>query len=47
MNTNSNENRIGDGIEGVLTFLSTLIVAATPVCALWVLNASPVITLVG
>jgi hypothetical protein len=45
MNMNSNGSRIANGIEHVLTLLTTLVIAATPVCAIWALNSSSVVPL--
>lgn len=45
MKKSTQHNRVSNGIENFLTALSSLIVAASPLCALWGMQASHVIDL--
>jgi hypothetical protein len=42
MQKSTKHNRVSNGIENILTVLSSLIVVASPVCALWAMQASHV-----
>jgi len=46
MNSLNQENQVSQMIEKTLQVLCSLVIAAAPLCAVWMLHATPVIALV-